>query len=460
MVHGPLPNGAGDAEPEIPPLISAAEYISAVDKEIAPKFKSKFGGREAHEFCSERPVRRWVVKNAILAGTLVLFVGKPGSGKSFLALDLAKQRSLAVVDDRVPCEWFGRKIKPGGTIYIAAEGQDDFVIRMHSAMISRGLPANLPHPFFLIPSPIDLRTSEANVTNLIAEIKAVSAVFREKYGVEVDMVFVDTLNRALAGGDDSKPEHIGAFITNCGLIRQATGVTMIPVCHQAKATMGMDPRGHGSITGDNDGEIFVAGAIGGAPNGWVLKRNKAGPAGDRHEFRLRQVVVGRDDEGEDVTSCYVVAGAHEPSLEGVEMKDAALAEKIKSATMTADGRSILGPNLTMVMRALHEGIERIGEDAPPLVPAPHGRKVIKFAAWTDEIVRLMPGDDKQSVKFKDRCRKMRDAGTLQLRNRGVIGIHEEYIWRTSKRIAMIDRAANAEPEPADAPLDDPNAVPF
>ena len=369
-------------------------------------------------------------------------------GKSFLTLDFCMTRSLAAVDKSAPQEWFGRKVKPGATIYIAAEGQEDFIIRTHAWSRAKGIALDTKIPLFLIPTAIDMRSAEAKIADLTQEIKNVDAMFKLQFGIGVDLVVVDTFNRALAGGDDTKAEHVGAFYKNCTAIREATGTAIGAVHHTPKN--GDSARGHGSVTADNDGEVFVAEGQNGSPNSWVVRRNKAGPKGDRFEFRLRGVTVDTDEDGEPVTSCFVAPGAIEQSLERGEMYEHDQTAKTRTAHMTADGRSILGGNLTLAMRALHELIEREGIESPPEVRAPHGRRVIKMGDWTREIIRAMPGDDKGSEKFKDRCRKMRDTAATSLRNRGIIGMDDEYVWRTSKRVANIDR-----PERQDGPRESP-----
>jgi hypothetical protein len=95
------------------------------------------------------------------------------------------------------------------------------------------------------------------------------------------------------------------------------------------------------------------------------------------------------------------------------------------------------------------------------VRAPHGRNVTTQKAWLDEVVRAIPGDDKEDAKFRDKCRKARDAGAILLRNRGIIGMDGDYVWRTSKRVAMIDKPEAPEPErPSEQPPMDLGSIPF
>ena len=430
---------------EVGPIVDLAAFERETEALAKGPWKSKFGGRFVYDLTREKPVRDWLLKSVFLARTFFLIVGEPGCGKSFLALDFVMARALAAVDPRAPKEWFGRRFKPGATVYIAAEGQEDFIIRIHAWYRSKGIGADVRIPVYLIPTTVDLRSSDADAKKLIEEIKAVDALCQAEFGCGVDLIVIDTFNRALAGGDDSKPDHVGALIRNCSLIREETKIAVGAVHHTPRG--GTRARGHSSVTADNDGEIFVSPAQNGAPNEWVVTRSKASAKGDRHEFRLRAIEIGRDEDMEPVTSCFIAPGAHEGSIEGAEMREAAMAASTKKAHMTADGRSILGGNLTIVMRALHELIERAGQDCPPDVRAPHGRKVTSMKEWLDETVRAMPGDDKTDAKFRDKCRKARDAAAVALRNRGIIGMDDDYVWRTSKRVAMIDRPEHQDREP-------------
>jgi hypothetical protein len=103
------------------------------------------------------------------------------------------------------------------------------------------------------------------------------------------------------------------------------------------------------------------------------------------------------------------------------------------------------------MRSLHNLIEAEGEEPKPEVRAPHGRRVVTMKRWHEEIIRAMPGDEKDGPKFRDKCRKARDDGAVRLRNRGIIGMDGDYVWRTSKRVAMIDKAESDTAAAMDAP---------
>jgi hypothetical protein len=425
--------------------VGPAEDLDAfAARTTAENFKSKFGGRFIHEFTGIKPSRDWLLKGAMTARSLYLVIGAPGCGKSFLTLDFVLERALAAVDDRHARMWFGHRLKPGGTAYIAGEGQDDFIVRMHAWLRAKGLPPDFKLPMFLIPTAIDMRSSDAQTKDLIEEIKAVGIMASAQFDCAMDLAVVDTVNKALAGGDDTKPEHVGSLLKNCELLKISCQMGVIGIHHTPKAAGRIDPRGHSSLIGDNDGQWFIKEASDGAPNEWRITRLKAGPIGARHEFRLRQVKLGQDDDGDEITSCVVVPCAAEGSEQEIEMREVALAEATRKPQMTPDGRSILGDNLTIIFRALHEAIEACGTEPDYGVPAPHGRKVTNFKTWLDFIVKGAPGDEKDGDKFRDKCRKARDAAAMKLRNRGIIGMDGDNIWRTSKRVAMVDRPASQE----------------
>jgi hypothetical protein len=66
--------------------------------------------------------------------------------------------------------------------------------------------------------------------------------------------------------------------------------------------------------------------------------------------------------------------------------------------------------------------------------------------WTDEIIRLSPGDDKSDPKFKDKVRKHRDAAAPNLRMRGLIDMDGDFVWRTTRLVAGVDRPVREAPE--------------
>lgn len=428
------------------------DYFPPGEAEAAPApvdpnapWKSRFGGMSVHELLKAAPPQRdWILKNALAARSFSLVLGAPGCGKSFLVTDLAMTMARCAAEPERPREWFDLRLKPAGVVYVAAEGQEDFVFRLKAWWQAEGLADDFQMPFYLVPRAVDLRSETAETAALIDEIKHVSFLYREEFGVPVEMVIVDTVNRSLAGGDDAKAEIVGAFIKNCTMIRDQCGVAVLGVHHLPKAEGATDPRGHSSLKGDNDGQWLVRQGGHGRPNTWTITRLKAGPSGARHEFRLRQERLGRDDDGDDITSCIVMQLASEPSEEGAEARDFGEQASTGKPNTMPDGRAILGDTLANTLRALHQAIQEQGVEPPTTIRAPHGRKAVTYKQWLDELVRAMPGEDKDDPKFRDKCRKARDAATTKLRMRNIIGMDGDWVWRTGRRVFSVDAPAQSE----------------
>jgi hypothetical protein len=328
---------------------------------------------------------------------------------------------------------------------VSAEGQEDFVFRIRAWMENARVEQSRI-PFFLIPTAIDLRSDQEGAKKLAAEINAVSKICQEQFGVAVGVTVLDTVNRALAGGNENASEVMGAFVGNCALIKDQTNSAVLGVHHSPESKEGAGKaRGHGSLHGATDAEIVVLPPHSrGEPNVWKVTRQKAGPTGARHEFKLRQHVLGTDEDGDEVNSCVVMSMGFEPSMEGAESRDVDLAAKTGQPHMTPDGRVILRDNLTLIMKALQAAIDTNGGAPPVTVRAPHGRKVVTMTNWLDEMVRIMPGDNKKDPKFRDKCRKARDAAAAKLSRREIIGMDDDYVWRTSRLVASVDRAPRSD----------------
>ena len=246
----------------------------------------------------------WIVKGIVPGRGFGAVIGQPGCGKSFLALDLAFTVSVLAFTEGEDSRWFGRRVRPIGVVYIAAEGQTGFVKRIE-ALLKRYRVDDLGRfPFVLYPTALDLRNPEGDTGPLCEELKAIGARMQERMGVSLGLIIVDTLNRVLAGGDENAPEDMGALIRNCPRIQEATnGATVVPVHHMNAA--GTRERGHSSLRGALDFMIEVE--RGEAGNTWKVAKQKDEEDGQVFSFTLASQVVGLDEDGDAITSCLVEA---------------------------------------------------------------------------------------------------------------------------------------------------------
>lgn len=403
---------------ERPGPVDARTFEAETLALLRPKFSDALRATFVHDLAGA-PVRRdWLLKSALQARAFHLIVGEPGCGKSFLALDYGMSTAWAAADPKAPQFWFGRKMKPCAVVYIAAEGQDDFQVRLKAWLAVRGLAPDTKLPFILIPTAVDLRTDASQTDLLMADIAVADQICRQEFGVPVGVVFVDTVNRSLAGGDDAKAEHVGPFVRNCIKIRDANDVTVVGIHHLPKAGGSIDPRGHSSLKGDNDGQWFVSAATDDKPNGWAITRLKAGPTGAKHQFRLKQITVGLDEDGEPITSCAIAmpSDVQEEQAKAVSFK----------------------PNATELefLKVLGEAIEKHGVLPPPGVPVgPATTLVVSFekvrALYAERFELSEAGDERRADAM---MRGRWSRATRYLRGAHVIGWEKPWLWLTGKRV--------------------------
>jgi RecA-family ATPase len=297
-----------------PEIIAFEQFEAETVALIKPPFRSAFNARWFHEIVGKKPIRNWMVKGLILAGSFGVIFGPPGSGKSFLTTDL--MLSCAALDQPGQQEtWFGHKLKRFGVIYVIAEGADDFEVRLHAWRVENQIEPDQILPFVFLPTGIDMRSSEADTVKLAAAVKAISAQMLERTGVEVGAVVIDTVARALAGGNENASEVMGAFVINCGKLQAETGAAVIGVHHGGKEA-GRGPRGHEGLHGAADFEIEVVPSTAEEPNAWTIRKLKAGPAGATHRFRLKPMSVGQDEDGDAVISCVVLDAEAQRAAQG------------------------------------------------------------------------------------------------------------------------------------------------
>lgn len=407
---------------DAPEIISFEQFEAETVALIKPPFRSAFGARWFHEISGRKPVRNWLVKGLILAGTFGVVYGPPGSGKSFLTTDLMLSCSALALEAQQQT-WFRHKLRRFGVVYVIAEGADDFEIRLHAWRIENNIPPDTILPFVFLPTSIDMRSSDADTIKLGEEIKALSAIMLEKTGVEVGAIVIDTVARALAGGNENASEVMGAFVINCGKLQAATAAAVIGVHHGGKEA-GRGPRGHEGLHGAADFEIEVIGANGGEPNAWTIRKLKAGPAGATHRFRLKPISLTKDEEGDEVVSCVVLDSEAQAAAERPEPAAKKRGFKLREGEIE-------------FLQCYAIALERHGIMPPPGLIVPEHVQLIAAISDVKDVFRerlsaTEADDDEQKVEARLRQRWSRAVrGLLKWR---VIGTNKVYVWMTGKPV--------------------------
>lgn len=276
----------------------------------------------------------YVVKGLIQRGSTGFFFGPSISGKTFLAIHLA----FCIAAGK---PFMGRRTKPGAVLYIALEGQGGFGSRIEAAIRAYGDPGR---NFARLLLPVSLGSAAGGQAHAAAVIRQAKVLAREA-SVPVSLIVIDTYHRALGGGDEDKAAEASAFLGHAGHIAAETDAAILTIHHPGKnQEKGM--RGSSALFPGADFVMEIdAGADG--ERTVTAKKVKDGPDGVLGGFRLEQVALGQDEEGDEITSMVcAISDSTPPSRRRKDPKPNSPADKalhelceiIPSANAVADGR--------------------------------------------------------------------------------------------------------------------------
>jgi KaiC/GvpD/RAD55 family RecA-like ATPase len=257
------------------------DLVGDASPEAAP---GRFAIVPAHEFATgANPT--WVIKDVLPQAELVVMYGASGSGKSFLALDMAAAIARGV-------EWRGKRVRKGRVAYIAAEGGGGFRKR---------LKAYGQH------NEIDLASLELGVIhaapNMMEAKDAADVVKAIKAWGGADIVIVDTFAQVMPGANENAGEDVGKALTHCKRIHELTGA-MIILIHHAGKDASKGARGWSGLRAAADAELEVVRESTG--RALRLTKSKDGEDGMAWGFDLEIITVGVDEDLDPITSCVVI----------------------------------------------------------------------------------------------------------------------------------------------------------
>ena len=232
------------------------------------------------------------VEGLLTEGGMSVTYGESNCGKTFFMTDLALHVAAGM-------PWNGRAIEMGGVIYCALEGSHGISNRVtawrkHHQLEGKGL------PFAIIPVSINLLDPTADTQRLIDAITQA----QDEMGMPVRLVVLDTLSRALAGGNENAPDDMGALVSNIDKVRQITKAHVNGVHHSGKDTA-KGARGHSLLRAATDTEIEIVRASKDAPSIATVKKQRDLEIEGEWVFKLETIELGRNRRNKPVTSCIV-----------------------------------------------------------------------------------------------------------------------------------------------------------
>ena len=228
------------------------------------------------------PKLEWRVKGVLPTRGVAAIYGPSGSGKSFLAIDLATAICLGT-------DWFGNKCKPASVIYIGLEGSAGIQNRVKGWELGRNM--QLPPNFSAVLADFDL-TNAADIQAIIDQTPKAS------------VLIIDTLNRATPGRDENSSSDMGLTLAGAKFLEQAIEGLVVLIHHTGK-DQSKGPRGHSSLYGALDAALVVTKDDKKMTKAWRQEKAKDGPDEESFGFRLQQHIIGKDEDGANETSCTV-----------------------------------------------------------------------------------------------------------------------------------------------------------
>ena len=226
----------------------------------------------------------YLIKGVLERQSNAVLFGHWNVGKTFVVLDMA---AAIATGER----WFGKRVRRGRVLYLGYEG----IRAMRKRMIAlRGKHPKLADrnvPFQWQPLRAALTKPEG-----IAALGRILRFYAERHGGAPDLVIIDPLANAL-GGDDSDAGLMG-FLNECvAALIQKQRCTVLRVHHSGHGNQDR-ARGHSSLPAGVDTEIRVT------DQEIALTKQRDDVRG-KFFFKLDVVTLGRDSDGDDVTTCTV-----------------------------------------------------------------------------------------------------------------------------------------------------------
>ena len=264
-----------------------SDPVLAKADEVAQQLeRGKFSVLSCDEVLAREPLE-WLIKGVLPKSDLAVIFGPSGSGKSFVALDLAMAIGRGV-------SWRGRRVRQGKVVIVAAEGGSGVQLRLKSYQRHHRLsPEHMNEIGIVLAAPNFL--DHEDIGEVIGEIR--------KFG-DVSAVIIDTFAQVTPGANENTSEDMGRALANLKLLNRALGATAV-IVHHAGKDVSRGSRGWSGIKAAADVQLEVVRQQEG-PRCVKVEKMKDGKDGGEFWFELEVVDLGIDADGDPLSSCVVI----------------------------------------------------------------------------------------------------------------------------------------------------------
>ena len=244
------------------------------------------------------------------------------------------------------------------------------------------------------------RSSDEDLQTLGALIQEV----QDQYG-QLAMIVIDTLSRALAGGDENSSTDLGRMVKVSDAVVEQSGAHVSMVHHSGK-DQSRGARGHSLLRAAVSTEIELT-KMDGVSFATATKQRDQEPA-EPFAFVLESMDLGKDQDGDAVTTAVVRAASDEDAQEAKQKK------------RPSGKNQITIWNAFKQLRADNVGRSNPGGTGWPEIGA--------FWCIEADQLRDFARGKLNSANSHDTYKKALDA----LLSSGLMAINENHIWMTTK----------------------------
>jgi AAA domain-containing protein len=354
------------------------------------------------------PPRDYLVKGWISPNETSLLVGAKNARKTFSALH---------VGYGIAQGWktiFGRRVHQAPVLYLIAEGERGIGKRVTALVKRHGRCTE----FHVIAQQIDLLRSTADAGDLHDIIALAKA-----NGVR--LIIVDTISRALAGGDENGPTDMGILSVNLNVLRQETGAHVMGI-HHGTQEQGTKSRGHSTLPFGVDAIAQLEWNANDGIGRLALGFARDDVSGALGAFRTEPVTLGMDADNDPITTLQVMECQPD--------------EVPAAVTQKGRSKTDLGDKLTKFLTTARNVIAGSGEMVVPAAMMPKVRAVPRAVIRSEWIAAgCFPETDVESSdpdrKANNEWRLTRHGYSTEnnalrgLERRGVLMFNQHWAWQ-------------------------------
>jgi len=211
---------------------------------LANKIKKRVSFQliQASQIMSNLKKPEWLIENICERDSVMAIFGKPKSGKSFIAVDMAASLAKGI-------PFHGHKTKQAAVVYVCGEGNRGIARRLHAFQSL--------HKQNLTDAPLLLSTRGARMLDEKDHqmLKDNIDLAQDKYG-QIGMIVIDTLARSM-NGDENSTSDMNAFIEKVDDLKDSYG-SAINIIHHTGHSTNQRARGSSALPGALDWEYRCA----------------------------------------------------------------------------------------------------------------------------------------------------------------------------------------------------------